>query len=134
MILLGKAPLAIAYLCADSLITNDDGTVTVKLLNGKHLSVNPDGTYGESDNNGAYERAKQTPRGLVYWSTYQDPKSHEWAGGWLIPVETTYPNEASAPGGHATATTTSAPASTVSGGGAGLGDQKPTAPVDHGRR
>jgi len=91
MILIGKDVLAIPYFCADRLLKNDDGTVTVVLTNGKHLSVNPDGSFGESDKNDAYERAIQTPRGLLYWSTYQQPRG-VYVGGWLVPVETTLPN------------------------------------------
>jgi hypothetical protein len=92
MILVATAPIAITYRVADSLITNDDGTVTVKLQSGKFLSVNPDGTLTESDNNGPYERAVQTPRGLVYWSTYQDPRTQQFAGGYLLALETQLPN------------------------------------------
>jgi hypothetical protein len=90
MILIGKDVLAIPYFCADRLQSNDDGTVTVVLTSGKNLSVNPDGSFTESDKNDAYERAVQTPRGLVYWSTHQ--QHGVYVGGWLVPIETQLPN------------------------------------------
>ena len=92
MILVARQPLSINYMVADRLVTHDDGTVSVVLSSGKFLSVNPGGDYSESDSAGPYERAVQTSRGLVYWSSYRGTHTLEWADGFVIAFEPKVPN------------------------------------------